>query len=115
MNKNKNSSLIKSNTENTKIGNNKHLTKLDIPENEYLLIKNTKVPSKQIEIISLKTLPILFFIIFLMIFCLILIKFVPNFFLTANTKHLYLIKHSFKYFSEYFSDQNTFIKVIYYK
>jgi len=42
----------------------------------------------------------------------VLIRYVPNFFGTARSKHFYLIKHSVKYFSEYLADFSPLMKVL---
>jgi hypothetical protein len=86
---------------------------LDIAEEEGCLIikKDIKKRRKQFESLYMKTLPTVFFILFLMIFCMILIRFVPNFYSAAGSKHFFLAKDKIKYLPEYFADENNFAKV----
>ena len=63
------------------------------------------------EIVNMKILPSIFFILFLLIFCFMILKFVPNFYFVSKDNHFYHIKSSVKSFYEYFSDQNLILKV----
>jgi len=59
----------------------------------------------------MKTLPSLFVVLFLLIFCLILIKFAPNFIAASRSNDFYKIRNSVKYLPEYIGEESEVIKV----
>jgi hypothetical protein len=95
-------------TENT-ISEVHFLEKESSEDDNLITQKVSRRKNKEIEMT--KSLPSVFFVLFLLIFCLILLRFVPSFCNVAKSNHFYLIKSSVKYFSEYFSDESSFTKV----
>ena len=63
------------------------------------------------EIINVKTLPSIFFVIFLVIFSFMILKFVPNLYNVSKENNFYNIKSSAESFQEYLSEENLILKV----
>ena len=86
-------------------------TILDSSDNDSILLtKNLQMKKKKMSQTSnyLKTntnLISAFFILYLMIFCVITLRYIPNFYTSAKSADLYLSKMSIKYFSDYFPQQ----------
>jgi hypothetical protein len=85
-------------------------------EDENLLLSNALMNKNKralvkYEIVNMKALPNVFSALFLIILCLISVKYVPNFYFIAKTNHFYHIKGSVNSFSDYFSDQNIYFRV----
>lgn len=59
----------------------------------------------------IKTIPNVLFILFMFMLALVFIKFVPGFIIKVNSMKLYKEKTKIKYFSEYFSDEPSIVKV----
>lgn len=85
-------------------------------EDENLILSNpimnkNKRALVKYEMVNMKALPNVYSALFLIIFCLISVKYVPNFYFIAKNNHFYHLKSSVKSFSEYFSEKNIYFRV----
>jgi hypothetical protein len=59
----------------------------------------------------IKTIPNVFFVLFMLMLALVFIKFIPGFVFKAQSLKLYKEKTKIKYFSEYFYEEPSIVKV----
>ena len=78
-----------------------------------LIQLNTKPLSsnRNIELVNVKQLPTIFFLIFITILAMLTANFVPQMIVMVKNPNLYKDKLSVKYVAEYFGDQSLAVKV----
>jgi hypothetical protein len=84
----------------------------EMAEAQRLKISKLNASSKNMDVFSVKQLPTLFFLIFIIVLSLLLTKFVPHMYNLSKSSYLYKNKFELKYFPEIIGEQTLPFKVV---